>query len=80
MGDDQVFVADSAAGKVFVFNTRGKLLETMEGLERPTGLAFDQESGLLYVAETLAHRIVVFDADGKRQFEFGQRGNSTFSR
>ena len=74
LSDNFVFVADSSTGKVHIFDTRGRLQATIDGLERPTGLAYDQESEQLYVADTLAHRIVVFDVEGRRLFEFGRRG------
>jgi DNA-binding beta-propeller fold protein YncE len=74
LSDNFVFVADSSTGKVHIFDTRGKLQVTIDGLERPTGLAYDPESEQLYVADTLAHRIVVFDVEGRRLFEFGRRG------
>jgi sugar lactone lactonase YvrE len=72
---DRLFVSDSALGKVFVLDSKGELLKTISGFERPTGLAFDTTSGRLYVADTLSHKIRVFDRDGLAQFEFGERGN-----
>lgn len=71
---DVLYVADSALAKVFAFDAKGKLIRTIEGLERPTSLAWDPGSGRLYVADTVSHGIVVFDAGGKRLFAFGDRG------
>ncbi len=74
LGKNQLFVADSALGKVFILDDKGDLLATISSLQRPTGLAFDIGSGHLYVADTLAHRIIVFDQEGQQLFEFGKRG------
>lgn len=71
---DRVYLADSAAEKIFVFDRRGNYLRSFEGWERPTGLAYDEGSGRLYVAETLGHRITVIDPKGHRLFAFGRRG------
>ncbi len=75
-GGDRLYVADSVLGQVFVFDAGGDFVEAIGGLERPTGLAYDQDRGRLYVAETLAHRISVFDEAGARLFAFGGRGTA----
>jgi DNA-binding beta-propeller fold protein YncE len=71
---ERLFLSDSALGKVFILNRKGELLNSITGLKRPTGLAFDTTLNRLYVADTLAHRILVFDQDGQQLFEFGTRG------
>lgn len=74
MTHDRIFVADSSLGKIFILDHSGALLQSIQELERPTGLAYDESSQRLYAADTLTHRIVVFDHDGKKHFEFGKRG------
>lgn len=74
LAQDRVYIADSALGKVFAVDLDGKLLSSIEGLQRPTGLAYDAAAGRLYVADTLDHRIVAFDDRGKELFSFGRRG------
>jgi DNA-binding beta-propeller fold protein YncE len=74
LSESRVYVADSAMGKLFLFDHKGVLIKSISNLQRPTGLAYDHAANRLYVAETLAHRVVVFDADGNRLFGFGQRG------
>jgi DNA-binding beta-propeller fold protein YncE len=74
LSQDRIFVADSALGKVFILDHKGVLLTTISGLQRPTGLAFDATSNRLYVADTMEHRIAVFDVNGQALFDFGQRG------
>lgn len=71
---DSLYVADSALASIFVFDAGGKLTRTIGGLERPTGLAWDGETGRLYVSDTLSHGVVVLNADGERLFRFGRRG------
>ena len=74
LGEDTIYVADSVAGKVFVFDRQGKYRKTIEGLMRPTGIAFHTASRRLYVTDTVENKIVVFDDTGTRLSEFGSRG------
>lgn len=71
---ESLYVSDSALGEILVFDARGKLVRSITGLERPTALAWEGETGRLYVADTLSHSVVALDAEGKRLFEFGGRG------
>ncbi|BAL22686.1 hypothetical protein AZKH_0340 [Azoarcus sp. KH32C] len=43
-------------------------------LQRPTGLARDPSTGLLYVSDTYAHDIKVFTPDGRLEKIIGERG------
>jgi DNA-binding beta-propeller fold protein YncE len=74
LANDRVFVADSAAGKVFMFDIEGELQGHIDELERPTGLAWDSVTQRLFVADTLGHRILAFDGRGNLLFRFGDRG------
>lgn len=74
IADDQVYVADSARARIFVFDDSGKLTRTLEGLQRPTGLAWDGERRRLYVTDTVSHSVAVLTPDGERLFSFGRRG------
>lgn len=75
---DNFAVSDSALNKVFLMTPEGKLLNTLntpEGFQRPTGLAFERSKGQLYVADTLANEVCTFDlASGKLVRRFGRRG------
>jgi DNA-binding beta-propeller fold protein YncE len=75
----QVFVADTHAHDIKVFDDAGKLLRTIgrSGLESgelsyPSHLAL--ADGKLYVADTMNARVQVFDLDGKALLQVGQRG------
>lgn len=72
----EIFVSDSTLGEVFRFDKSGKLLQRFgKGhLQRPTGLAYNPLSRRLYVADTYAHQIKVFDASGTLLDEWGDRG------
>ena len=74
LGTERMFVADSALSQIFILDEQGELLQVIDELERPTGLVFDAASKRLYAADTLGHRLVVFDRDGRQLFEFGTRG------
>lgn len=69
-----LYVADSGTGEILVFNAGGKLTRTITGLERPTGLVWDPDSGRLYAVDTTNHNVVAFNAEGERLFAFGGRG------
>lgn len=74
--EGRIYVADSARGAVFRTGDSGKLdLFVGEGeLTRPTGLAFDAGRSVLWVVDTLGHRVVGFDTDGIRVAVLGGRG------
>ena len=75
LGGDRLYVADSELNKVFVLDRRFKLVLTLEDFQRPTSLAFDPARQRLYVADTLAHEVRVFDQDGEYLFKIGGRGD-----
>jgi len=74
--DGAVFVADSWLKEIFLLGPEGKLLQTVatSGLERPAALAYDDATARLYVADSVAHRIIVY-RDGKRVLSWGKRGS-----
>jgi|CXWL01.1.fsa_nt_gi DNA-binding beta-propeller fold protein YncE len=75
VSDKAVYVSDSALGRVFRFDCEGRFQRTLvSGLAQPTGLAFDSLRSELYVAETHAHRIAVFDSAGRLVRHVGERG------
>lgn len=76
IGPMGIVISDSALGKVFMLARSGELRRTLNGFERPTGLAVDPKSGRLYVVDTRANRIDVFDREGARLFTFGKRGTA----
>lgn len=75
--DGAVFVADSWAKRVYLLDRHGKFLgiAAEKELQRPAGLAYDGNNDRLYVADSAAHDIAVFDSDGKRVLSWGRRGS-----
>lgn len=74
---EAIYVTDSVLGKVFVLGRDdGKHRLTMAGLQRPTGIVYHPGSRRLFVTDTVAHRIVVFDDQGSQINSFGTRGGA----
>lgn len=76
----ELLVADSELGEVFVLDAQsGELLSRFGAgiLQRPTGIAVVPEYELLFVADTKAHDIKVFDLEGRLVDTIGQRGEGT---
>jgi DNA-binding beta-propeller fold protein YncE len=76
--DGVIYVADSALRDVLVIK-RGERIARPLGLKQPvtqpSGLACDVATGTLYVVDTGAHQIKVYDRNGELRTSFGQRGN-----
>jgi len=75
--DGEVLVADAELARVFRFDKKGQYLGEMGEniLRRPTGLARDSKRGLIYVADTRAHDIKIFNDQGKLVDILGKRGD-----
>ncbi len=72
-----LIVSDSAHKTVQEITQKGKLVRSYsppEGFQRPTGLAYDPDSESLYVVDTIAHCIYVFDQQGKVIKKIGSAG------
>lgn len=71
-----IVVSDAILGAVVRLNNKGEPIGTLgaDQLKRPTGLAFDEARGLLFVADTVANDIKVFDGTGKLVKTFGTPG------
>jgi DNA-binding beta-propeller fold protein YncE len=71
--DGVIYLADSGAQRVLAFGEDGKLrFQIAAPLQRPAGVVIAGER--LYVADSEAHCIAVFDRRGRFQFTFGTRG------
>lgn len=72
----RIFVSDSVLKKVLILDREGRRVGEVQGpFERPTSLALDRIRGILYVSDTLAHRIHVCTIDGKRVRQIGKNGS-----
>jgi len=73
--DGRIYVADPELKKVFVYTEGGKFVSSFEGaMERPTGLAVDRRTGVIYIVDTLGHCVYVYDSEGRRKGRIGKRG------
>jgi DNA-binding beta-propeller fold protein YncE len=75
--DGEVLVADATLRRVVRLDRDGKPLGAFgeRVLRRPTGIARDPARGLVFVADTHAHDIKVFDDDGRLIDTVGHRGD-----
>ncbi|NMG75739.1 6-bladed beta-propeller [Aromatoleum diolicum] len=73
-----VWVADAELQIVAHLDANGNALAPIGAgvLQRPTGLARDPANGELYVADTYAHDIKVFNEDGRLERIVGERGEA----
>lgn len=78
---DNVYVADSAARLVRVFDAAGRFLRNIgdPSVERPTGIAIDPPRRRIYVADSSSrtsdrHVVHVFDPDGTHLSALGHTG------
>jgi len=79
---DNIYVSDSEAGKIFVFQPGGKFRRTIGSLKggegyfkRPTGIAIDSAAKRIYVTDTLRNKVFVLDMDGAVLQTIGRKGN-----
>jgi len=62
--DDRLFVTDGKLRRVVVFDKKNAVGEQIkDGLIDPVGIAIDTENRQLYVVDTQADQVVVYDAD-----------------
>ncbi len=74
----RLYLTDSA-GMLFAFDAAGALQWATRSVGatpwlRPTGLTYNPHNRLLYVVDTLAHRVFALHTDGTLALSFGGRG------
>ena len=83
-GNGNLYVVDSAAKNVKVYDKDGKFLRTLADAKmfsRPSGIAVDAQGSRIYVVDTGGissdqHKVRVFDAQsGKHLLDIGKRGS-----
>jgi DNA-binding beta-propeller fold protein YncE len=78
MCEGRLAVSDSALARVFLLAPDGTLQRTLQrpgGFQRPTGMAYDADRKFLYVVDTLAHDVCVFNlSTGEFLRRFGGAG------
>lgn len=76
--EGRVYVTDTVLRKALVYDAHGKHLFDMGDmnlLERPVGIAINNELKRVYIVDTRKHKAFVFDFSGQFLFEFGRRGS-----
>lgn len=78
---DNIYVTDSEAGKIFVFGANGKFQRVIGSLrggegffKRPTGIAVDSDAQRIFVSDTWRDKIYVLDMQGGVLQTIGKRG------
>src|SRR5271157_5097973 len=62
--DDRLFVTDGKMHRVLIFDKNNKVVDMIkDGLIDPVGIAIDTENRQLYVVDTQADQVIVYDAD-----------------
>ncbi len=77
--DDEGRVYVSDVGRIFVFDKKNNRLSFIGDrgpikLLRPLGMFFEPKTGLLYVADSVLDRVIVFRKDGTPLIAMGQKG------
>jgi len=79
---DNIYVTDSQAGKIFVFDAGGKfrrLIGSIKGGEgffkRPTGIVIDSAAQHIYITDTLRNQIFMMDMQGSVLAKIGKLGS-----
>ena len=75
-----IYVADSELRTVFLIRAGANVATPVDlgaPLAQPTGLAYDAEQGRLFVADTAAHCVRVFDRQGQLVTTVGRRGTDS---
>jgi sugar lactone lactonase YvrE len=75
-GRGRVLVSDSVGGTIHVFDARGGYDGQIgtDHLQRPCGLAIDLYGDRIFVADPVAHQVVVLDLEGSLLARLGTRG------
>ncbi|GKT12725.1 MAG: hypothetical protein ISEC1_P1705 [Thiomicrorhabdus sp.] len=73
---NEIWVSDVDLGEVFRFSKKGEPLGSFGSkiLKRPIGLVYDDKQGRLYVADSSAHDIKVFNTEGALVETIGRYG------
>ena len=80
---DNIYVTDSDAGEIFVFEPSGRFVRAIGKLKgnegyfkRPTGIAVDSIAQRIYVTDTLRDEVFILDMQGNILKTFGQSGEA----
>lgn len=73
--EGNIYISDPELKRVIIYTPDGKFRSYFEGeFLRPTGMGIDRERNIIYIADTLDHKIYIYSTGGKRLGELGRRG------
>lgn len=73
--EGNIYVSDPELGKVIKYGPDGKFRLYLEGeFSRPSSLGIDRERNIVYLVDTLGHKIYIYSTSGKKLDEIGRRG------
>lgn len=76
-GADNVFITDSVLGLVYRYHIpSGSSTVFLDTLKRPTGIAVNRRSRLIYITDTASHQVVMYDLTGMERLRIGGRGDA----
>jgi sugar lactone lactonase YvrE len=72
-GQGRLYITDPATGTVYRYDPADDLLKPfLSGvLARPTGIAFNETNGLLYIVDTIGQQVIAYDLGGKERLRIG---------
>jgi len=77
---DKLMVTDSYLNKIFTISLKDKKLYSLNDsitINQPTGISYNEKSEEIWVVETAAHRILIFNCEGKLLRTIGGRGSDS---
>ncbi len=80
-GEDNIYVADSKRGMVFVYDRYGTFLRRIGNFhgenmyQHPTGIAIDRKAGHLYLADSPRHLVLMLDLEGNLLKRVGKQSD-----
>lgn len=75
--DNNIYVTDSLAAKVFVFSPKGRFLHGFKAGKRPTGIAINKQDKKIFISDTASHSINIYDLKGTPLGSIGKWGGNT---
>lgn len=76
--DNNIYIPDLVKDRIYIFDSVGRFIEELATpksgngvLETPAGIDVDKDNGEIYVADSDAHKIFVFNRQGKLLREWG---------
>lgn len=72
--EDNIYITDSVANKIYAFNSNGRFLYGIDGGIRLTGVAINKDEKKIFAVDTGSHNIRVYDLKGNLLNTIGKWG------